>query len=151
MLYDMKQLIVEYVARQQLVYEAILQLSPVKLVVHDKSIDTLEVCYLADKYKHIPGRGIWQRYGTWHYFLHGGGCRLTNIISGEPIEWDAPHLNRFYVVWFVNWLSWAEQMNGVVDGVSDKQINAIFNELVEQGFLKPTHPNINSHFYLVDA
>lgn len=151
MLNEMKFLIAEYVARQQLAYEAILQLSPFRLVAGDKSTGIDELLNLANKYKHIPSSGIWRRYGTWRYYLHGGGCRLTNIISGEPIEWDAPHLNRLYMGWFVNWLRWVERTNGTGEGVSDNQIKAMFDELVKQGFLERTHPTLGLDFYLKEA
>ena len=52
--------------------------------------------------------GIWHdKYGnTWDYFLHGGGCRLTNKETGEPIDWDCPNPRHFDSFKFCFHLKW---------------------------------------------
>ena len=50
--------------------------------------------------------GYWGEDKEWRYFIHGRGCRLIHRVTGEPIEWDAPEVQRFDPYWFVNWLDW---------------------------------------------
>jgi hypothetical protein len=47
--------------------------------------------------KRVPQIGTWvdDDAGVWKYFLHGGGCKLTNTATGEPIDWDCPDVLSF--------------------------------------------------------
>jgi len=48
--------------------------------------------------------GIW--LDEWKHWAHGYGCRITNLKTGEPIEWDAPDLLAFDQYWFWNHVEW---------------------------------------------
>lgn len=52
--------------------------------------------------------GIWydNEKNEWKYFLHGSGCRLTNVKTGEPIDWDCPDVNRYDTWKFMFHLMW---------------------------------------------
>ena len=56
----------------------------------------------------LPQRGIWHdsEQNEWEYYLHGGGCKLTNVETGEPINWDAPNVNSFTQMFFERHLLW---------------------------------------------
>ena len=47
--------------------------------------------------RNLSQSGVWRdnENNEWRYFLHGGGCRLTNIKTGEPIDWDCPDVNSY--------------------------------------------------------
>jgi len=50
--------------------------------------------------------GYWGEDKEWRYFIHGRGCRLIHRVTGEPIEWDGPEVQRFDPYWFLNWVVW---------------------------------------------
>jgi hypothetical protein len=56
----------------------------------------------------LPQSGIWQdrENNEWRYFLHGSGCRLTNVKTGEPIDWDCPDVNKYDKWKFMFHLMW---------------------------------------------
>jgi hypothetical protein len=56
----------------------------------------------------LPQRGIWRdsEQNEWEYSLHGGGCQLRNIETGEPIDWDAPNVNSYTLMFFERHLLW---------------------------------------------
>jgi hypothetical protein len=56
----------------------------------------------------VPQVGFWKDYdhNEWKYFLHGGGCRLTNTETGEPIEWNCPNKLSFTPWFFCFHLEW---------------------------------------------
>jgi hypothetical protein len=56
----------------------------------------------------LPQSGIWRdrENNEWRYFLHGSGCRLTNINTGEPIDWNCPDVNKYDQWKFMFHLMW---------------------------------------------
>jgi len=56
----------------------------------------------------LPQSGVWRNgeNSEWRYFLHGSGCRLTNIQTGEPIDWDCPDVNKYDKWKFMFHLMW---------------------------------------------
>ena len=58
--------------------------------------------------RNLPQIGIWRdnENNEWRYSLHGGGCRLTNIKTGEPIDWDCPDVNSYDRYKFTYHLEW---------------------------------------------
>jgi len=56
----------------------------------------------------LPQSGIWRdsENNEWRYFLHGSGCRLTNVNTGEPIDWDCPDVNKYDKWKFMFHLMW---------------------------------------------
>ena len=58
--------------------------------------------------RNLSQSGTWQdkENNEWRYFLHGGGCRLTNIKTGEPIDWDCPDVNSYDRYKFTDHLEW---------------------------------------------
>jgi hypothetical protein len=52
--------------------------------------------------------GTWQDQNgeIWNYFMHGGGCRLRNPVTGEIIDWDCPSVIHFDVHKFCFHLEW---------------------------------------------
>jgi hypothetical protein len=47
---------------------------------------------------------VWKR--DWEFFRHGIGCKLINLRTGEPIEWDAPDPCAISLYWFLANLEW---------------------------------------------
>ena len=58
--------------------------------------------------RNLPQYGIWRdsQQNEWEYMLHGGGCHLKNIKTGEPIDWDPPDLNSYDEFKFMDNLLW---------------------------------------------
>ena len=56
----------------------------------------------------LPQSGIWvdSENNEWTYFLHGKGCRLVNVKTGEPIDWDCPDVNKYDRWKFMFHLMW---------------------------------------------
>lgn len=52
--------------------------------------------------------GIWidSEKNDWKYFLHGSGCLLVNLKTGEPIDWNCPDVNRYDIWKFMSHLMW---------------------------------------------
>jgi len=52
--------------------------------------------------------GTWRDSANheWRYFLHGSGCRLTNLQTGEPIDWDCPDVQKYDKWKFMLHLTW---------------------------------------------
>jgi hypothetical protein len=92
-------LIERFVQRQQLPLEVIQKFRPYL-------IDPIKRRPTDKEYIRATQIGHWGQDDEWDYFLHGGGCKLTHTVTGEVIEWDAPHLQHFDPSWFVNWLMW---------------------------------------------
>ncbi len=97
-----------YAQHQKLVLEIITALHPDFIARADKSVSIMELLELAQKYHHVPQIGVWYTpEGSWDYFFHGGGCRLTHQQTGEPIDWDPPNTNVVDSYKFAYWLEWA--------------------------------------------
>jgi len=141
MLDDLKVLLREYIARQQLVYDILQELRPHFFAVQDKSVSGEELVKLASQSMHIPSRGTWQKYGTWRYFIHGGGCRLTNMISGEVIEWDTPYITQFERLWFMQWVNWVKKVNNTYQSLTEEVVYDLLHQLEEEGVVERVHPN----------
>ena len=144
-------LIERFVERQTLVKEAMQQLRPDLIAVHDPKKSDMEIWHLANSCLETPNRGIWKETDSWYYTIHGGGCRLVNTSTSEPLEWDAPEPKEFYYEWFLNWLSWYIYMNEVspeLKALRDITKTEIFNLLLElesEGLLMKNH---NTNFRL---
>ena len=87
--------------------------------------------------------GTWEDKAgeTWNYFMHGGGCRLINAITGEVIDWDCPDTTRFDRFKFAFHLEWQIQnfpnnyshltkylSNGVLHSIEHMLIPELVNE-----------------------
>jgi len=134
--------------RQQLVYEAIADLRPYMFLIEDKNVSNEDLITMALKYKDVPDRGIWEKHGTWKYYIHGNGCRLTNLISQEQIEWNVANLNDFYVPWFVNWVDWVRKCNNIYSDMTDNVLHDLLNELQIDGHIERIYPENNDKLRL---
>ena len=58
--------------------------------------------------RELPQGGVWHdgENNEWRYFLHGSGCRLTNVKTGEPIDWDCPDVHKYNKWKFMFHLIW---------------------------------------------
>jgi hypothetical protein len=102
-------LIAYFVERQRLVGLALLELRPrfVSFGGQDKFLGIDVAPYLEAYYEResrASQKGIWKK--DWEHWIHGMGCRLTHLQTGEPIEWDAPNLRELDLGWFDNHLRW---------------------------------------------
>jgi hypothetical protein len=106
-------LVQQFVERQKIVREAIAELRPT---------------YLGLNLPHgRPSIGFWGENNEWKYIVHGMGCKLVHRNTGEPLEWDAPHVEIFDRYWFVNWLVWI--LNAQPDNVHVACLSPIMVEL----------------------
>lgn len=101
----------------------------------------------------INQTGNWQDKDgeTWNYFMHGGGCRLRNAITGEVIDWDCPDTSGFDVFKFVFHLEWQiqnfpDQYPNLTNYLSKHDLRSIernlIPELVNEGRLKKDLTNL---------
>lgn len=105
-----EELIIEYVERQQKVVEIVRLLRPDLFLraIGDKSIDEFYSCFDTKLNEvRLPKCGVIDdEYSKIEYWFHGNGCRLDNMKTGEPLEWDEPNQYVFDIYWFINWVEW---------------------------------------------
>jgi len=125
-------LIRQFVNRQRLVFEAIRELRPTVLL----STGAIKREDLVGKLKlrsEIPDKGLWGKNKEWEYSFHGLGCKLTHMVTREPIEWNAPSINNFDRYWFMNWTNWYLQQNSEDSSLQSlKSLLAESNSSIEE-------------------
>lgn len=74
--------------------------------------------------KDIPQSGVWIKNSEWRYFLHGKGCRLTNLLNGETLDWNSKNESGYDIdpYAFIHYLTWR------VENVNDLQKLAEYKE-----------------------
>jgi hypothetical protein len=107
-------LVRRFVERQQLVFDALMDLRPHFVIYADHRTkltdkEGQEVSRLRLKYYRSSPSGYWGTDNEWEYYVHGGGCRLTHTVTKEPLDWDAPNIYRFDKFWLVSYLEWLFQ------------------------------------------
>lgn len=106
-----------FIERQQLVLEVLRDTWPHILIITGQEGERSTFLDALENRDSTPQSGFWGENQEWDYFIHGMGCRLRHVETGEPIEWDSPDLQRFDRFWFTDWLMWAITQSGV-DGHS---------------------------------
>ena len=89
--------------------------------------------------RNLSQSGIWRDHenNEWQYFLHGGGCRLTNRKTGEPIDWDCPDVNSYDKYKFLHHLEWQLSYAERADKLSlsrrleKAELESLINEIVQ--------------------
>lgn len=120
-------LLTQFIERQRLPVAALRQLRPDLLMLMEKA-PLLEIFAAIEKYRGTPQAGFWGENKEWDYYIHGGGCRLIHITTGEPIEHDGPDPQDFDRYWFANWLKWFLETHK-----DDEKAKIISQSLVEIG------------------
>jgi hypothetical protein len=102
----MKNLMCYFIERQRIVCLAMLDLDPYALKAGGDTLFGIAISPYIDASANFrsENRGIWKN--EWKYRLHGIGCELVNIHTGEPLEWDAPDPDSFEFSWFWEHLGW---------------------------------------------
>jgi hypothetical protein len=103
-------LVRRFVERQKLVYAVMEQVRPDKLMfvrMYEQNVQLTEeeeraYVNFALQFAGNPQGGFWGRNNEWMYYFHGAGCRIIHTITGEPIDWDAPDVNRLDRFFFVD-------------------------------------------------
>lgn len=96
----------------------------------------------------LPDKGVWKdRDGNeWEYYLHGMGCRLTNIRTGEPIDWECnvPALEVWfflqYLEWQLNSPDWKDRLVHTRKWVQTKDLDSVWElirEIDEEHHVQP--------------
>lgn len=112
-------LILRFVDRQQIAFDALLVLRPHFLTEYTGRTSP------KPRWRRAPQRGRW---GDWDYFVHGLGIELIHRVTREPIEWDTPDTSTFDRYWFVNYVAW------LLDQACDDQAARIVqSHLAENG------------------
>jgi hypothetical protein len=126
-----------YVDRQKLVAQAVTELGIDKTLLTPEKI--LQWSELRAK---IPTSGSWtdEDGGKWIYFLHGYGCRLTNLKTDESIDWNMKRkINAFDPYFFYKNLVWqisvSARDNKVLQlkGWEKEEIINLIDILIEEG------------------
>jgi hypothetical protein len=126
---NIKSLMAYYIQRQRIVLLAMLYLNPSSLAMNGDSIEGIDLELYLENYAIKEQNcqnpielqlGVWKN--EWKFWVHGIGCRLIHVESGEPIEWDAPNIYLFRFEWFWQHLMWRcefESEDPVIMQVSD--------------------------------
>jgi hypothetical protein len=103
-----------YLDRQQLVARAMLDVNPQPLYMCGTHVLGIEIephvnhwlrkMEMDDDFQLNWHHGIWDH--EWQYEALGIGCTLTHLQTGEPIAWNAPHLDTYDEAGFMNHLNW---------------------------------------------
>jgi hypothetical protein len=112
-------LVQRFAERQKLVFAVMEELRPDKLMfvrMHEQPERPTEEEYrayleYAKWFATMPQAGYWGKNNEWRYFFHGGGCRITHVVTGEPIDWEAPDVNRLDRFFFADYLKWVFRQN----------------------------------------
>jgi hypothetical protein len=152
-------LVIRFVERQQLVLAALSEIRPDLLdTAGQKAIRPTK------EYIKLTQSGYWGKDREWRYFIHGRGCRLIHTATREPIEWNAPDLQRFDPYWFVNWVNWLRAqevednhiriINSQCKGKQDEDVRSfVFNvldQLQKEGVLL-LHPDCSNRYELATS
>ncbi|MEM7348848.1 MAG: hypothetical protein AAF485_31850 [Chloroflexota bacterium] len=70
----------------------------------------------------FPQHGPWQRNPEWTYFLHGKGCLLNSIETGEWINWNCPDVTVFDTYFLIDHLRWQIEAPILKDGLKQTQM-----------------------------
>jgi hypothetical protein len=144
---DMTNLIAFFLERQRVVALAMLDIHPGPLQMAGTHILGIEIepyvrtwrgkMKRSRRFRRNWQSGIWR--GEWKHFAHGFGCLLTNLHTGEPIEWDAPDLQAFEKWWFWNHLEWRvkQETDPHIVETRLEQLQAAFQQMRETGLLVP--------------
>jgi hypothetical protein len=110
----LRHLILHFIERQQIVIQAMIQFRPdlIRSFEIDKTLGIeIEAQYQYFLKNYLGNddifQGIWNK--DWRYRLHGHGCKLENINTNEPLEWDAGDPLAFDLNWFGTHLDWRIQ------------------------------------------
>lgn len=83
--------------------------------------------------------GIWidSENNDWRYFLHGKGCRLVNVKTEEPIDWDCPDVNKydrwkfmFHLMWQISSPERAEKLTSTHNWVGSS-LELLMDEIID--------------------
>jgi hypothetical protein len=108
-----KALLLKYLARrQETVITAMIELCPEFILYEGLNfvfkIPDLETKAKVSRQRYERGetkfRGIWAN--EWEYRLHGIGCELKNLLTGEMFDWDISNPNTFLTGEFYFHLLW---------------------------------------------
>jgi hypothetical protein len=134
----------QFVERQKIVERALRELRPDFFLRFLNAAD-----YFAWRRNNpisTPQAGDWGGRQEWHYFIHGGGCRLTHAETGDMLDWDAPDVDVF------DWLEWALTQENVAPDLRlwteissydlGEQLKIAVQHLVDHAVLKDVHAGI---------
>jgi hypothetical protein len=104
-------LVRRFVKRQQLVFDALMNIRPHLVMYADHRTElteeeSRELSRLRHEYFRQSPSGHWGVDKEWTYFLHGVGCRLVHNVTQEPIDWNASNVDGFDKFWLVDYLQW---------------------------------------------
>ena len=147
-------LVRRFVERQKLVYQVMEEIRPDKLMFvrmyeqhqgKPTEEDFSAYSEYAKWFVETPQGGWW---GEWVYFFHGAGCRLMNILTGEPIDWEAPDVDRFDRFFFSDYLKWAFKRNAADPVVAEVHARYLLNNGKVKHFVHTQLEHLASAGYL---
>jgi hypothetical protein len=87
----------------------------------------------------INQTGTWpdENGEKWNYFMHGGGCRLSNLTTGEEIDWDCPNVKYFDIFKFSFHLKWQmdkfpEKYTNLIIRLKREDLNSLEQNLIPE-------------------
>jgi hypothetical protein len=110
----------------------------------EKDIDFPKMYGVDGWYDKTSQTGLWGH--DWKFFFHGGGCTLTNLQTGEPIDWEGPDPLAFNAHSFIYHLEWRLEheaglplLRAYVREHDIRAIASLIKELVSDGIISPDH------------
>ena len=146
----------QFVLRQQIVQHAMLDIRPDLLEIAETGKLDSALLVKVKHYMSVPQQGLWVGDPEWQYYIHGRGCKLINVITQEPLNWDPPDVLTFDKYWFIDYLRWLgnsntdtadfidviKEITALIEG--EQQILQLIEELTTIGLLRirnPENPN----------
>jgi len=123
-------------------------LSSLPVLASDEGKELWEAVRRARSKEPVTQQGVWGDSDEWIYFLHGKGCRLRNILTGEVIDWNCPNAKAFDPYSFLDHLHWRLETEGesilprIKEWVSrspdgSESIIQIIKQMKENGLINP--------------
>jgi hypothetical protein len=114
----------------------------------DETREMFDVARRAEA-RQVSQVGSWGETGEWEYFLHGKGCRLRNVHTGEVIDWDCPNVLAFDPHFFLYHLEWQLETGFREDELRHtqqwiqqhpkglKSVITLIQEMIDNGLINP--------------
>jgi len=120
---------------------------PLSASASDEARSMWEAIQRARTRRAVTQQGSWGDSGEWVYFLHGKGCMLRNIATGEMIGWNCPNARAFDPYFFLEHLRWRleteegnlPRIREIVASSSEglESVIQLLKRMIEAGLINP--------------
>jgi hypothetical protein len=130
---ELYEALAHFIGRQQLVVRAVIE--------QGVATQALEQG-VAGWHDKTPQTGMWGE--NWRFMFHGGGCALTHLQTGEPIDWNGPDPHAFGTLAFIRHLKWRlarghtlTLLGNRMERDGEQAIAALIEDLIVRGVISP--------------